>query len=375
MKTAAALKGRQTDAAKRGMGKLALHQIVVGAGPGDAITDQALMIRSWLRQMGFASEIYAEHIHADLLGNVKPFSAYRARKGEPFVFLHHSIGSSIIDQLISRGQQLVLIYHNVTPPEFFADVDPVWFQRMAQGQRQLEQVRPHTALALADSPYNEAELVGLNFERTGTLPIALDESGYDLPVNEQLLSGLEQGGPWLLFVGRLAPNKKQEDLLKLLYYYRRIRPEARLLLVGDRWLAGYDRWLEDLARALGLGEAVVLTGRVSQTDMVTYYRAAQLYISMSEHEGFGKPLIESMYLGLPILAYGSSGVPSTLAGAGVMFRSKEYEALAELVDILITDVNLRTRIIERQRQRVQLFLASSVQRTLRRYLHELGLVV
>lgn len=341
---------------------------------GDAITDQALMVRAWLRQLGFSSEIYAEHIHENLLGDVRPFASYRAATAGPYVILHHSIGSDIIDRLISSGQSLILIYHNVTPPEFFSSVDPVWTQRMLLGRSQLEQLRACTALALADSPYNEEELAALNFAQTGTLPIALEESRYDLPPNEPLLADLRQGGPLLLFVGRLAPNKKQEDLVKLLYYYRRFRPDARLVLVGDRWLAGYDRWLEDLAQSLGLGPSVTLTGHVSQADLLTYYRAAHLYVSMSEHEGFGKPLIESMHMGLPILAYRSSAVPSTLAHTGVMFSLKNFEALAELVDILITDQALRQRIVARQRQRAQRFFSASVQKQLQSHLRRLGLL-
>jgi glycosyltransferase involved in cell wall biosynthesis len=111
---------------------------------------------------------------------------------------------------------------------------------------------------------------------------------------------------------------------------------------------------------LGLSDALTLTGKVSQQDMVTYYRHAGLYVSMSEHEGFGKPLVESMYLGLPILAYAAASVPYTLGDAGVKFHGKNFERLAELVDILMEDEALRARVVSAQRQKVQDYLESQV---------------
>jgi glycosyltransferase involved in cell wall biosynthesis len=351
-----------------------LNQIIVGAGPGDAITDHALLIRRWLRDFGFTSEIFAEYIHPAVAPEVRPIATYRPGRSEPWLILHHSIGSPIVERVARLQPRLILVYHNITPPEFFAPIDPAWAERMALGRQQLDLLRPRTGLALADSPYNEQELQAAGFAPTGVLSISLDEQNYNQPANEKLLADLRQRGPTLLFVGRLSPNKKQEDLVKLLYYYRRIEPDARLILVGDRWLLNYDNWLEDFARSLDLGDALTLTGHVSQQDMITYYRAADLYVSMSEHEGFGKPLLESMYLGLPVLAYAASAVPATLGDAGVLFHQKDYEWLAELVDILVKDNEWRQRLIGRQRQRVQSFLEPQIKDNLRQFLEGLQLL-
>jgi glycosyltransferase involved in cell wall biosynthesis len=351
-----------------------LHQFIVGASPGDAITDQALLIRRWLREMGFVSDLYAYHIHEAMEGEVRPSANLRSGNEGNWVIAHHSIGSPAVDQLLARQFQTILIYHNITPPEFFALVDPAWANYMKLGHEQLRQFPPQTRLALADSPYNELDLQQLPFDPTGVLPITLDETLYQTPSNQKLVDELNGRGPLLLFVGRISPNKRQEDLIKLLYYYRRIEPEAQLILVGDRWQVGYDRWLEGMAHSLGLAGAVTLTGRVSQADMVTYYRTADLYVSMSEHEGFGKPLIESMYLGLPILAYCSTAVPYTLGDAGIMFNQKHHEGLAELVDLLIKDTNLKNRLIQKQRERVKQFLEPQVKQLLCSYLQQLDLI-
>lgn len=347
-----------------------LHQVTVGATTGDAITDQAFLLRRWLREMGFVSEIFAEHIHPALGKEVRPVTAYRPRPGEEWLVYHHSIGSSVVELLLDFPLQLVIIYHNVTPPEYFSSVDPAMAQQMEMGKKQLYALRSHTALALADSHYNEKDLRALGFPNTGVLPIALDRSRYDLPSNTELLAYFEGTGPLLLFVGRMVPNKRQEDLIKLLYFHRRIEPSAGLILVGDRWVPAYEHWLRELVRDLDLEGRVLFTGHVSQQDMVTYYRLADVYVSMSEHEGFGKPLIESMYLGLPVLAYAAAAVPDTLGGAGVLFHHKDYEFLAELVDILVHDEAFRRRIIVRQRERAQDFSRERVLGLLREYLNE-----
>ncbi|MGH2543657.1 MAG: glycosyltransferase [Ardenticatenaceae bacterium] len=346
------------------MAKPILNQVTVGATFGDAITDHALLIRRWLREWGFESEIYAGSFHPGLAKEVRPAVNYRPRAGERWVILHHSTGSPLVEWLLDLPVEFILVYHNITPPEFYAPVNPALAEEMREGRRQLHALRPRTALAVAVSEYNQLGLVAEGFPRTGILPISLDERRYDLPSKPELVERLEGSGPLLLFVGRQVPNKRPEDLIKLLYYYRRIEPAARLILLGDPWLPSYGQWLLELARDLGLGDVVLILGHVSQQELVTYYRLADLYVSMSEHEGFGKPLIESMYLGLPILAYAAAGVPYTLGGAGVLFHKKEYEALAELVHLLVTDNVLRERIVAGQRERVQDFLAPQVRRQL-----------
>jgi glycosyltransferase involved in cell wall biosynthesis len=262
----------------------------------------------------------------------------------------------------------LLIYHNITPSDFFQPFDPLLASQTRRGREQLQHLRKRTLLALGDSFFNEAELRQVGYVHTGVLPIVLDPAQYDLEPNLDLLNRYRGGGVKLLFVGRLAPNKRQEDLIKLLWYYRRIDPEARLFLVGSPGASSYPEWLQELTEMLNLTEAVVFTGRVSQKDLVTYYRLANIYVSMSEHEGFGKPLIESMYFGIPVLAYASAGVPETMGGAGVLFRRKDYEALAELIDIIVKDETLRNRIVARERERVKEFLEPSVRWKWEQYL-------
>jgi len=354
------------------MTRLVLHQFTEAASVGDATTDQVFLIRQWLRKMGFHSEIYAEHCAEALEKEVRPAHSYRGSANEPYLIYHHATGATIVERLVALGIPLILIYHNVTPPEFFAGSDPLLVRLMHKGRAQLDQLRPLTTLALGASHYSEQELQARDFTRTGVLPIVLNPALYDIPPNETLLAECRRNGPTLLFVGRIAPNKRQEDLLKLLYYYRRINPGARLILVGSAHFQDYREWLEQLAIELELSEALTITGHVSHQDMVTYFRGADLYVSMSEHEGFGKPLIESMYLGLPVIAYAAAAVPLTMGNAGILFHQKNYEALAEVIDILSQQNDLRQRIIARQRGRVHLFLEPTVQQEWQTILLALG---
>jgi L-malate glycosyltransferase len=333
-----------------------LHQALVGVNPHDAITDQALLMRRWLRAAGYHSDIYAYHIHDDLTSEVKSLPAYWPTAVEKHLIWHHSIGSEAVDWVVEQPLPLIMVYHNITPAEFFTGIDPFWAAKMAQGRAQLTPLRAKTALGLADSAYNELELRELGYGATAVVPITFDPAEYDIPVDEPLAADLRRGGPLFLFVGRLTPNKKQEDLLKFFYYYRRIEPSARLAVVGDHWLPGYVNWLRALADLLELGDALSLPGRVSPQQLVTYYRAADLYLSMSEHEGFGKPYIESMYAGLPVMAYAAASTPYILGETGVLFYRKEYPLLAETAHLLLQDKELCGRLAARQKAHLSQFL-------------------
>lgn len=350
-----------------------LHQVVDSMLVGDATSDQVFLIRQWLREEGFISNIYASEWDDRLQDEVQAFDI-KLMENEAVVVYHHAMGSPLLKELYAGSVPLILIYHNITPPQFFSSVDFGFMQTISYGRDQLEQIRPITELALSDSPYSEQELIDVGFEKTGVLPIALDLSHYDMPVDDELFNFCRANGPLLLFIGRIVPNKRQEDLIKLLYYYRRIEPQARLVLVGSLQTEAYVTWLKDLAEELDLSDAITFTGHVTQQEMVTYYRAADVFLSMSEHEGFGKPLIESMYLQLPVIAYASTAVPSTLNGAGILFQSKDFEALAEMVDMLVRDQSLRQRIIAGQNRRVQDFMEPNVRLQWHSYLQELNIL-
>jgi glycosyltransferase involved in cell wall biosynthesis len=351
--------------------RITLHQVTDSAVPGDAITDQALTLQRWLRELGYKSDIYSLHCAESLATQIKPLNQYKPGRNERFLIYHHGVGSDVVNMLVDIGVPLILFYHNITPPEFYANVDPALANELIHGRSQLQTIRTKAVLGLGASEYSVLELENSGFIKTGILPIAIDESDYNAPSSDVLLDNYRDKRPLLLFVGRLAPNKRQEDLIKLLYYLRRISPGAHLLLVGRIHHKDYHSWLTHLCANLGLKDAVTFTNHVSQEEMVTYYRMADLFVSMSEHEGFGKPLIESMYFEVPVMAYASTAIPSTMGDAGVLFHDKDYEALAEVADLILQDDKLRARLVAGQNRRVADFLETSIKRQLQRIMEDL----
>ena len=352
-----------------------LNQLSESAFVGDAITDQALLIRHWLREAGFRSEIYTRNRRPEMEREVLSVSTYHRQPGEEVLIYHHSIGASVAEQLIEKKTPIILIYHNITPSGFFDHAAPGLARQLDEGRQQLESLCEQTVLALADSDYNEQELKEAGYETTGILPIVLDPAYYDLPPDPGVVARYDDGRVNILFLGRVAPNKRQEDLIKLLYSYKRIEPDARLLLVGSTRLRSYVDYLRELAFTQNLSDSVFIEGHVSQAEMVAYYKIADMYISMSEHEGFGKPLIESMYFQLPVMAFESSAVPYTLGNAGILFKHKHYEALAEVVDIVLKDEALRQRIAADQEKRVQEYFEPRVHERFKSFLENLSVLV
>ena len=352
-----------------------LHQFSESISRGDATSAHVFLLRRWLRELGFESEIYAEHFGDDLIGEVKAATSFKRTAGQTHLIYHHATGADVVNRLLNIGLPLILIYHNITPPEFFAQSNPALAKQLIRGREQLVEMAPQTALALGMSHFNERELIETGFNPTGVVPIVLNPAEYDVPINQALAERIKSQGDNLLFVGRITPNKRQEDLVKLLYYLRRIRPKTHLTLIGSSHYRGFDRWLREFIHNEGLDDAVTITGHVSQQDMVTYFRSADLFVCMSEHEGFGKFLIECMHFDLPIMAYDSSAVPLTLGGSGMLFHEKNFEALAELADMILSDSDLRQKILIGQRARLQTFLEPTVKQQFVEYLRQLEIVI
>ena len=353
--------------------QLAVHQFVAGATPGDAIFDQAVMLRGWLQDWGYQSQIYAQMLHPSVVGQIPHYTRYRpGRRSDDLLIFHYSIGSELSDYFRGVKNRVWMIYHNVTPPELLGNIDPQMRNLVRQGQEELGGFHDVVELALADSEFNRLDLEQVGYPAPRVLPIILDEALYTGPSEPTLEANLATGGPNVLFLGRVAPNKRHEDVIKAFYYYRLIEPSAQLYLVGMFWKPAerYYRWLQALVTHLALDDCVHFSGHVTFQEMLTYYRGAELFLCMSEHEGFGKPLLESMYFDLPILANSATAIPYTLGGAGVLVHRKEYPVIAELMHLLISDRPFREQILVGQRRRYDDFRPGRVKAQLQALLRE-----
>src|SRR5439155_3982888 len=240
-------------------------------------------------------------------------------------------------------------YHNVTPPAFFAPYDPALFRLALLAREELATLTSHADLALGVSDYNRRELEAIGFERTGVLPLAIDLSRVRRTVERPALERvLDDELVNFLFVGRIAPNKRIEDHIKLAEHYKRyVDAYYRFIFVGR--YTSVPRYYSTIRALMTeyrlLPDRFIFTGPVSDEDLAVYYRHAAVYISLSEHEGFCAPLVEAMAADVPVLAYSAAAVPETLDGAGVQFAPKDLEYAAELLGALAFDDGLRARVI------------------------------
>jgi glycosyltransferase involved in cell wall biosynthesis len=338
------------------------------AGPGNSISAGARVLRDALRAWGYRSEIFAETVApSSSWGDVKPYARYKPADSD-LLILHYTQASALTDYVSTLRVPLVLVYHNVTPAGFFAGVNAEVAARARNGRDDLPRFRDQTVLGLGDSEFNRRDLDEAGYARTGVLPVIVPEDLLQIPPDARVLDQLENSVN-LIHVGRVAPNKRVEDAVKVLHYYNQIEPRARLYLVGHTAYYGpYVQWLRGLVAWLSLDDAVTFTDHVSDAALVAYYRGADVLVYMSEHEGFGIPLVESMRFGVPIIAYASSAIPETLGGAGILVQEKRYPVIAELIHLLQTDAAFRTQVIACQTERVAAFAPDAVLEQFRRYL-------
>ncbi len=339
--------------------------------PGDAVSGDCLEMQTILRRWGFSSEIYAERASDQFRSRVRPFTEYRPARNEIVIF-HYSTWSQMAGYLRSRPERnLVMKYHNITPPEYFRGANLEAMELTGKGREALSSFATVTILGLGDSEYNRLELEAAGFPLTGVLPIAIDFASLDREPNREVLRVFKDDWINLLFVGRVAPNKRHEDVAKAFYYYRRLNPRSRLFFVGAQDVShAYRSWLAGIIERLGLSGDVHFTGHTSHADLLSYYRLADVFICMSDHEGFCVPLVESMHLGVPVLAYGSTAVPYTLGDGGIVLRRKDYRATAEVINLLACDHDLRARLIARGRRRALDFSRENVERQFAGYLRQ-----
>ncbi len=352
-----------------------VNQWVPAAHKGDAIGDSARRVRDLLRQLGHSSELYALSIDEELVDDVRSFDDSAARRGDLTIF-HYALPSPMTSAFASLGRGRILQYHNVTPASFFAQYDAGLFRLAALGRQELATLVGRADLALGDSEFNRQELESLGFAHTGVFPIAVDTARVtrhvDRPALEEIL---DDGLVNFLFVGRIAPNKKIEDHIRLAEHYKRyVDAYYRFIFVGrfDVVPRYYAMIRALMAEYRLLNDRFIFTGPIPDEELAVYYRHAAVYTSLSEHEGFCVPLVEAMAADVPVLAYAAAAVPDTLGGAGVQFAPKDLEFAAELLGELAFNDNLRASVIAGQRRRLADFGDARISHELTSILHQVS---
>jgi glycosyltransferase involved in cell wall biosynthesis len=331
-----------------------VHQLLAALSYGDAIGNEALAIQRQLRAAGHESDIFAEIVHPRVAHLARPLWEYREVSAPDTVCVFHfSIGSAAGRLIHHAPDRLVVVYHNITPAHFFLGFHPHLAGLCHHGRRELAAFAPRAELGLGDSEFNRKELEEAGFARTAVLPIVLDLSLYDRPPSPVVRRLYDDGRTNVLFVGRIIPNKRVDDVIRSFAVFQKwLQPRSRLLLVGDH--RGFERYfdrLQELVRELRLDE-VVFAGHVDDDELYAYYRVADAFLCLSEHEGFCVPLQEAMHFGLPVVAYDAGAVRETLRGGGVLLSDKRPELVAEILDRLTHGSALRRAVLESQARAV-----------------------
>jgi glycosyltransferase involved in cell wall biosynthesis len=338
-----------------------IHQIVHAAAPGDAVTNSALEWRALLRQVG-PSEVFATHVDARLVDDVLPLGAYydlpSARAGGNLLLYHLSIGApETMAFLRSRRERLGVVYHNISPAEYFDALDERFAAELRRGRDELVQLADRASFAFADSPYNGRELDAVGYRSVQTVPLVVDaarlrgiepDEGFSAWLDTQL------DGPLVLYVGQILPHKRPDLVLSAYHVLSTyLLPEACAVLAGSGRLARYRFAVQRYARELNLYKASLL-GWVTDEQLAALYRRADLFVTASEHEGFCVPLLEAMAWDIPVVARRFAAVPETLGGAGLLVDPDDGPlVLAEAMDAALTDPAVRNALVDSGRARLE----------------------
>ena len=327
-----------------------IHQVLATLGYGDAIGHEVLGIQRVLRSAGYESEIFVETADHRLESLTRDYRELVDFSHPDNLLIHHfSLGSKASRTAYAVPDRMALVYHNITPPEYFVGVHRTLARQCFRGRRELRAYIDRCDLALGDSEFNRQDLETLGFPRTAVLPVVPDFSHLDHAPHWLVARDFDDEWTNIVFVGRMIANKKIEDVIRFFYAYQTLfNPRSRLLLVGAQ--TGFERYMASLhALVAKLGVTNVhFTGHVSDEELVAFYEVADLFLCASEHEGFCVPIVEAFYKEVPVLAYAATAVPSTMDGAGVLFEDRDPEHVATLMDTVLSDATLRDAIVDGQ---------------------------
>jgi glycosyltransferase involved in cell wall biosynthesis len=343
---------------RTGRARTEAHQFLPSLGWRDAVGTHTLEMRRALAEAGIKGGVFAEEMHGEFFRTAAPPDAYpglrSARAGGNVLVYQASTGSrGVVEMLAGRPEPKVVYYHNVTPARFFEPYVPGAALNLRWGREELRMLAPHVKVAMANSEYSAGELHELGVEDVRVVPPYLQPT-IDAAPNPDHAGWLRRTkrGIDVLAVGRVVPHKGHLHLLRAFAALRAaVDPGARLFIVGAWGPEDYMRAIFRLRERLG-AESVVFTGSVSEASLAAHYQEADVFLSLSEHEGFGLPLIEAMRKGRPVVAYAGGAVGETLDGAGVLLDTLDPPTAAEVVGRVAADEDLRASIVAGQRRRV-----------------------
>ncbi len=346
-----------------------VDQVIPSLASRDAIGVHSITLTESLREAGIDSDIYYGNCTPDVADRGRPVVELGRAHKDRWLLYQSSIGSPVFDILAARSEPKLVNYHNITPAALLEEWEPHVGYEVRLGRTQLERLAVESHLAVADSAYNEGELVEAGYRSTAVVPLLIDMTSAGAPPDPGRLARLGEakaaGGADFLFVGKVSPHKAPHDLVKMLAVYRRLYdPAARLHLVGSPLGDRYAEALAGFVARLGLEGAVTVTGSLSAAELEAYWAMTDVFVCASDHEGFCVPLVEAMGHRVPVVAYGVTAVPETVGDAGLVLADKDPLRFAAAVHRVMTDATLRERLAAAAADRVATY---SVERSRRRF--------
>ncbi len=335
---------------------LSVHQFHSGTGFHDAITRQMLSIQKVLRELGYVSDIFAEHIDPELRDQIRRFELYEDTPDQVLLW-HHSMGNYGFDRMLNLAGRVITVYHNITPPKYLSDPEVKRFSRL--GTEQLEILAKRSSWGVAASNFNRKEMHKVGFDRVEVIPPKIEIGLHSMGAKTSCATK-----DWI-FVGRIVGNKCQHDVVKAFVKYREMfSRDSRLYLVGPVVDTKYEALLYETINSFGVSDSVVVTGAVSDSELHQYYLKSSAFVSMSEHEGFCVPLVEAFEYDIPVFAYGAAAVPETLGGAGILLTTKDPTEIACTIHHVLSDELMVEATLQRQRQRLKRLAAFNIKDSL-----------
>jgi glycosyltransferase involved in cell wall biosynthesis len=334
-----------------------IEQFLPAFHSGDAIGNSAISLHRFFSKNGIESRIIALTIDEILREKATFFKDYTEQK-QSIKILHFAVPSQLTDYFLSINGKKVMWYHNITPSHFFVDYSDDLVRFTNEGRVHLKRLSECFDLSITESHYNAEELKELKYNNVIKLPFMIDLEDYNTPCSLPYLNLIKDERKNIIFVGRITPNKKIEDLIRVLFIYKKyLSPLIRLVIAGNiNTLPKYFDAVRNLASRFYLtSEDIMFTGHIPFEELLSVYKSADVFLSMSEHEGFCLPLIESCYFRVPVVAFEAGAVPETLGGAGIIFREKKYDVVAGLIEKVIYDEQVRENIKGLQSVRIKTF--------------------
>lgn len=325
---------------------------------GDAVGNDALAVHRCLKKAGYDSIIAADHVDERLGGDIAvSVDDLSFIKQEDIVIYHLSTGHRLNERFGALACRKIVKYHNITPPDFFFGYEKETVKACIAGYKEAAELSGKPEFAFADSSYNKSELRALGYEcEIEVLPILIPFEDYKKEPDREVMEKMDDGLTNIIFTGRVVPNKRQEDIIRAFYFYQKYyNPRSRLILAGNHELIpAYYESLKEYMKALGV-KNVIFSGHIKFPAILAYYKSADLFLCMSDHEGFCVPLLEAMFFDVPIVAKNTTAVGETLGGSGVLLPDGEPEMAAGIMNRILTDEPLRKKVLENQRERLMYF--------------------